>query len=225
MNDLGLMNIELRTEQPEDYREMENVIREAFWNHYTPGCNEHYLIHIMRACPAFVPELDIVAAQDGRVIGNVVHLKAVIKGDDGNDYEVLSLGPIAVLPEFQGKGIGGKLISYTKNLAREMGYRAVFLYGDPDYYSQQGFVPAEQFGIRTADNMYAAAHQGCELYTNALSGLRGRYIEDAIYEVDETIAAEFDKAFPKKELVSGTPSQEKFEKIAAMRKEAFKNGS
>ena len=215
------MDIELRLEQQTDYAETENVTREAFWNHYSPGCNEHYLIHIMRTCPAFVPELDIVALADGRVIGNIVYLKTIIKGDDGQDYGVLSLGPVSVLPKYQGKGVGGKLIAYTKNLARAMGYRAVFLYGDPDYYLRQGFVPAEQFGIRTEDNSYAVAHHACELYENALAGIKGRYLEDAIYTVDEVVATEFDQAFPVKEKVSGTPSQEKFERIVAMRKDAF----
>ena len=86
--------IELRQEMPCDYRETEHVIREAFWNHYTPACNDHYLIHIMRNCPAFVPELDIVAVKDGRIIGNSMCLKSYISGDDGKYYEVLSLGPI-----------------------------------------------------------------------------------------------------------------------------------
>lgn len=221
MNDTKQLNIELRVEQPQEYRETEIVVREAFWNHFAPGCDEHYLLHIMRGCPAFVPELAIVAVYEGRVIGNIVYLKASVKGDDGNDHEVLCLGPIAVLPEHQGKGVGGKLIAYTKKFACELGFRAIFLYGDPDYYSRQGFVPAEEFGIRTADNMFAAAHHACPLYKNALAGMPGRYIEDSIYEVDPAAAAAFDKGFPKKETISGTPSQIKFKKIVAMRKEAF----
>jgi len=101
------MNIKLRLEQPSDYNETENLTREAFWNHYSPGCDEHYLLHIMRHCPTFVPELDIVAEADGKIVGNAVYVKAVIKVDNGNQYEVLSLEPISVLPEYQHKGIGG----------------------------------------------------------------------------------------------------------------------
>ena len=81
----------MRTEQPADYRETENVTREAFWNLYSPGCCEHYLLHVMRDSPAFVPELDLVAERDGRIVGNVVSLRAVLHGDDGTDCEVLSL--------------------------------------------------------------------------------------------------------------------------------------
>lgn len=214
------MEIKLRTEQPADYRETENVTREAFWNHFSPGCNEHYLLHVMRDNPAFVPELDLVAEYDGRIVGNVVCMKAAIHGDDGVKYEVLSLGPISVLPEYQRKGIGGRLIGHTRELAREMGFRAVLLCGDPDYYLYQGFVPAELLGIRTADDMYAMALHVCELYEGALSGVRGRYVEDSAYEVDEAAAEVFDRDFPAKEKVRGTASQARFDEIVVVRRPA-----
>ena len=114
------MDIELRREQSSDYSETENVTREAFWNHYSPACSEHYLLHIMRDCPAFVPELDVVAVCDGKIVGNVVYMKSVIRADNGNSYEVLSLGPISVLPEYQRKGIGVRMIEYTRDIARRM---------------------------------------------------------------------------------------------------------
>lgn len=214
------MDMELRPERPSDYRETENVIREAFWNHYAPGCNEHYMVHIMRDCPTFVPELNYVAVHDGRIIGHAVYLKSVIKGDDGKDYEVLSLGPIAIAPEYQRKGVGGRLIERTRQLARKMGFRAILLCGDPDYYTRQGFVPAEQLGIRTAEDMYAVFLHVCELYENALSGIRGRYIEDSIYEVDESAAAGFDREFPEKERISGTPTQKRFDEVVVMQRSA-----
>lgn len=94
------MNIQIRLEQPADYRETEQVMREAFWNYYSPGCTEHYLLHIMRGSPNFIPELDFVAVADGKIIGSVVFLKSFILGDDDKRYEVLSLGPIAVLPAY-----------------------------------------------------------------------------------------------------------------------------
>lgn len=213
--------MELRLEQPADYRETETVTREAFWNHYCPGCNEHYLLHIMRNCPSFLPELDFVAVHEGRIVGNVVYMKSVIKGDNGKEYEVLSLGPISVLPEYQFKGVGSRLIEHSKAIARRMRFPAILLCGDPAYYSRQGFVPAEQFGIRTADDMYAVPLQVCELYEGALSDAKGRYYEDAIYEVDEAAATEFDKAFPVREKVSGTPSQKRFDEVVAMQRKAF----
>ena len=214
------MNIKLRTEEPADYRETENVTREAFWNRYSPGCCEHYLLHVMRDSPAFVPELDLVAVHDERIVGHVVSLRAVLHGDDGTDYEVLSLGPISVLPEYQRQGIGGRLIARTRELARAMGFRAILLCGDPDYYLYQEFVPAEMLGIRTADNMYATALHVCELYEGALSGVRGRYAEDPVYEIDESAAEAFDRSFPAKEKVAGTESQRRFGEIVVLRRPA-----
>lgn len=212
------MQIVLRRERPADYWETEVLTREAFWNHFSPGCNEHYLLHILRDNPAFVPELDLVALYDGRIVGNVVCVKGQIRGDNGKEYEVLSLGPISVLPEYQRKGIGEKLIARTRELAVEMGFLAILLCGDPGYYLRQGFVSAESLGIRMADNMYAAALHVCELRPGALADARGRYYEDTVYEIDEALSAEFDNLFPKKEREWGTPSQKRFEKVVAMRK-------
>lgn len=205
--------IELRQEMPCDYRDTENVIREAFWNHYTPACVEHYLTHIMRDCPAFVPELDIVAVGDGKIIGNCMCLKSYIAGDDGKRYEVLSLGPIGVLPEYQRQGIGQMLITRTKEIAKKLGFRGILLCGDPDYYTRQGFTAAEKFEIRNAENMYADALHVCELYEGAFSKIKGRYYEDQIYAVDENCAKEFDRQFPTKKLVYDTPMQKKFKMI------------
>ena len=214
------MTIDIRLERPEDYQETENVTREAFWNHFVPGCNEHYLLHTMRDDAAFLPELDFVAVHDGSIVGNVALAKGIIKGDDGTDYDVLTLGPIAVLPDFQGQGIGGALIDHVKEEARAGGHRAIVLTGDPAYYSRHGFIPAEDRGIRMADNMYAAALQVCELYDNALESAQGRYVEGAIYEVDEAAAEEFDQRFPEKEKTSGSPSQKRFEELVTMRRSA-----
>ena len=214
------MDIELRREQSSDYSETENVTREAFWNHYSPACSEHYLLHIMRDCPAFVPELDVVAVCDGKIVGNVVYMKSVIRADNGNSYEVLSLGPISVLPEYQRKGIGVRMIEYTRDIARRMGFAAILLCGDPDYYSRQGFLSAETFGIRTEDDMYADALQVCPLSERAMSGMKGRYVEDSIYQIDESVPSDFDKHFPPKEIIVGTPSQKRFDEIVVKRRKA-----
>ena len=214
------MDIELRREQSSDYSETENVTREAFWNHYSPACSEHYLLPIMRDCPAFVPELDVVAVCDGKIVGNVVYMKSVIRADNGNSYEVLSLGPISVLPEYQRKGIGVRMIEYTRDIARRMGFAAILLCGDPDYYSRQGFLSAETFGIRTEDDMYADALQVCPLSERAMSGMKGRYVEDSIYQIDESVASDFDKHFPPKEIIVGTPSQKRFDEIVVKRRKA-----
>jgi predicted N-acetyltransferase YhbS len=207
---MNLTTVTLRREAPADFREVENLIREAFWNHYAPGCDEHYLAHVLRAKPAFVPELDILAEADGRIVGHILYTRAEILTDAGAALPVLSFGPIAVLPACQGQGVGGKLIHHTLNMAREMGERAVCIYGDPTYYSRYGFVPAENYGIGTAGNEYMPSLQAVELFEGALKGAAGRFVEDETFSVDEEAAKAFDLTFPPKTRESGTPSQQQF---------------
>lgn len=214
------MDILLRLERPEEYRVTEELVREAFWNHYVSGCDEHYLLHIMRDSPNFVRALDYVALSDGKIIGVVVFMKSFIAADNGCKYEVLCMGPIAVVPEYQRKGIGGMLITHTRKIATELGYRAILLCGDPEYYSKMGFVAAELFGIRTSENNYAAALQVCPLYPDALTGITGKYYEDGIYNIDPVASETFDRLFPKKERIAGTPSQRRFQEVVAMQKPA-----
>ncbi len=214
------MNILIRQTEPSDYRETELLMREAFWDQYSPGCSEHYLVHIMRSHPHCVHELDLVAIADGKIVGNVLYMKSVIKADDGATHEVITLGPIAVHPDYQCKGIGRAMIDHSRNIARQMGFKAILLCGDPDYYSRQGFIPAETLGIRTADNMYIAALHVCELYENALTGVHGVYHEDEIYFVDDNAVAEFDKGFPHKEKIEDTPMQLRFKQVLSMSRPA-----
>ena len=98
------MNI--RREEPKDYRECENVTREAFWNVYKPGCAEHYVLHTYRNKPEFVPELDFVLEEDGKIIGHVMFVRAKINADDGREISVMTFGPISILPEYKRKGYG-----------------------------------------------------------------------------------------------------------------------
>ncbi|WP_084493005.1 GNAT family N-acetyltransferase [Lacrimispora indolis] len=210
-------NIRLRQENASDYRIVEELTREAFWNHHVPGCNEHYLVHIMRESQSFIKELDIVAAENEKIVGNIMYTKATILCDNGDNYPVISFGPISVLPEFQGQGIGRLLIEHTKQLAKELGCKAILIYGDPSYYSKFGFVGAETYKIGTPDHMYAAPLLALELIEGSLSNCSGRFFEDPIFEIDEEAAKEFDKGFPYKELQNSLPSQERFLQLVKMR--------
>ena len=210
------LEIILRKEQPEDYRIVEALTKEAFWNQHIPGCDEHYLLHIIRNAPCFIRELDYVAEIDGKIVGNIVYTKASILDDNDKHHEVISFGPVSVLPEFQGMGIGSKLIEYTKVIAKALGYKAILIYGDPEYYRRFGFVPAETFKIATADNMYALPLQALELVPGALSNIQGRFFEDAVYHVDSAESKEFDQAFAQKELRDGLPSQNRFRYLISM---------
>lgn len=210
-------DVVLRIEAASDYRTVEELTREAFWNHHVPGCNEHYLLHIMRSAESFIHELDIVAEVNGKIVGNIVYTKAKIIDDNGTYHDVITFGPISVLPAFQGKGIGKLLIEHTMTFAKELSYKAILIYGDPDYYSRFGFTAAENYKIGTSDNMYAVPLQALELYSGALSNISGRFFEDEIYNIDEIVAKEFDKEFSKKELLSDLPSQIRFRELVGMR--------
>ena len=122
----------------------------------------------------------------------------------------MSLGPIAVLPEYQRTGIGAKLISEVKEIAHKLKFRAILLYGNPAFYTQQGFESAEKYGIRNSENMFAAALHVYGLYDKALQGISGKYYESSVYNVSEEAAREFDKNFPPKTPITGTPSQQYF---------------
>ncbi|MBA4348232.1 MAG: GNAT family N-acetyltransferase [Clostridiales bacterium] len=211
-------DLTIRLETPADYREVEYVTREAFWNHYVPGCDEHFLAHVLRESNCFISELDFVAVQQGRIVGNIMYTNAKIAGDDGAEYPVVSFGPISVLPEWQGNGVGSALILRSLSAARRLGHTAVLIYGDPAYYSRFGFVAAEKFGIATSDDHYADALQALELKRGSLNGKSGCFLEDHAYEVDTTASALFDKNFPPKDKLEGLPSQLKFLQHVSMRK-------
>ncbi len=210
------LEIKLRNEQPEDYRIVEELTKEAFWNQHMPGCDEHYLLHVMRNAPCFIKELDYVAEINGKIVGNIVYTKATLLDDNDVHHEVLSFGPVSVLPEFQGMGIGSKLIEYTKAIAKELGHKAILIYGDPEYYRRFGFVPAETFKIGTPDNMYVLPLQALELIPGTFTNIQGRFFEDAVYHIDQAVSKEFDKTFPQKELRDGLPSQNRFRYLTSI---------
>ena len=145
------LDVKLRREGPEDTRTVECLLREAFWNVYVPGCEEHYLAHVLRKHRDFVPELDLVAEAEGRLVGNVMCTHARIVSVRETAWETLCLGPLGVLPEYQRYGVGRVLVERVTTLASEMGFGSIFLYGDPSYYRRLGFLPGEQFGIRNGE--------------------------------------------------------------------------
>jgi len=210
------MTITIRQENEKDYRTVEEVTREAFWNLYVPGCVEHLVLHNLRKSVDFVPDLDFVAEKEGQIVGQIVYTRGIIKYKKGKEKEVLSFGPVSVLPHLQKQGIGRALITHTINLARDLGFPAIFIYGDPRYYSRFGFRCAEKYDIKTADDKYAVALQALELIPGVLDGTPGRFIESAAFQVDMAKLAEFDAAFAFKEKTE-TESQTEFRLLASLR--------
>lgn len=192
------MDIEIRREEESDYRETENVTREAFWDIYKPGCDEHLLLHQLRQSEAFVPELDYVACDKGRIVGNIVYSKAVIRDDD-NETEVLCMGPLCVLPSYQRKGIGSLLLRTTIEKARSLKYRAIVIFGNPAYYHRFGFSNAQSYGIKTAQGDNFEAFMVLELFHGGLNGVQGSFHEDRAFEIREEELEKFDSRFPPRE--------------------------
>ena len=141
----------MRLEKKEDYREVENLIRESFWNVYRPGCSEHYVIHVLRDDPAFIKELDYVMEKDGILIGQNMFMRTIIEADDGRIIPVLTMGPIGITPDLKRRGYGKRILDYTLEKATAMGYGAVLFEGNIDFYGKSGFDYASKFGIRYHD--------------------------------------------------------------------------
>lgn len=210
------VNLVIRNEKKEDYRNVEQLIREAFWNLYVPGCNEHFILHNLRDSNDFIRELDFVAEEEGQIVGQIAYSRGIIECKQGDEKEVISFGPISVLPPFQRRGIGSALITHTIDLARDMGYPAICIYGDPRYYSRFGFGCAEKYEIRTADDKFAVALQVLELKQGELNNMSGKFIESVVFTVDETEFAKYDATFPFKEKRE-TESQREFRLLASLR--------
>ena len=192
----------IRLEKPEDYSEVENLVRESFWNVYRPGCSEHYVIHVLRDDPAFVKELDFVMEQDGLLIGQNMFMRTIINADDGRVIDVLTMGPIGITPELKRKGYGKKLLDYSLEQAAAMGFGAVLFEGNIGFYGHSGFTYARNFGIRYHDLPEGADDSFflCkELIPGYLNGITGVYRTPHGYYVDDADVEEFDKAFPPKE--------------------------
>ena len=192
----------IRLEKKEEFREVEALVRESFWNVYRPGCYEHYVMHVLRDDPAFVHQLDFVLEKDGRLIGQNMFMRTRIDADDGRCIPVLTMGPICITPSLKRRGYGKKLLDATLERAAAMGFGAVLFEGNIDFYGKSGFVHARDFGIRyhdlpegTDDSFFLCR----ELIPGYLRGVTGVYQTPQGYYVDEADVEAFDRAFPPRE--------------------------
>jgi predicted N-acetyltransferase YhbS len=192
----------IRPERKEEYREVENLIRESFWNVYRPGCSEHYVIHVLRDDPAFVRELDFVMEQNGTLIGQNMFMKTIIEADDGRVIPVLTMGPICITPPLKRQGYGKALLDHSLVKATEMGFGAVLFEGNIRFYGKCGFDYARRFGIRYhdlpegADDSFFLCR---ELIPGYLNGVTGVYQTPQGYYVKDEDVEAFDRGFPPKE--------------------------
>ena len=195
-------HIVIRIEEKSEYREVENLVRESFWNVYRPGCLEHYVLNQLRNDPEFVPELDFVMYLDGELIGQNIFLRNAITADDGRSIPIMTMGPICIKNEYKRKEYGKILLDYSLDKAAKLGCGAVCFEGNIDFYGKSGFKYASEFNIRyhgLEEGQDASFFLCKELILGYLNGITGEYATPAGYFVDEKEAEEFDKMFPYKE--------------------------
>jgi putative acetyltransferase len=191
-------NITIRTEQPSDYRTVETIHRNAFWNLYVPGADEHYIAHILRDHADFIPELDLVITLDGQIIGNIMYTKSKLVTATGLEKPIVTFGPVSITPAYQRRGFGKQLIDASMQQAADLGYGAIVIFGDPDNYVARGFQSCQKFNVWAADNTQPTAMLVKELQPQTLAGQKWFYHESPAMTYDPADARKFDEGFPEK---------------------------
>lgn len=195
-------DIIIRQEEEKDYKTTENLVREAFWNVYCPGCKEHYVLHRYRNDPAFVKELDFVMEKNGKMIGQIIYVRSELICDDGKKLPVMTFGPISIAPDYKRKGYGKMLLDFSMERAKRAGAGALIITGNIDFYGKSGFVPAKTVGITYFDDPDADYLLIKELKSGFLNGVKGSYKDPSGYFVCEENPEEFERfeaTFPAKQ--------------------------
>lgn len=200
------MSIIIRNEIEADYRAVENLTREAFWNIYRPGCTEHFILHKFRFSQNFLPKLDFVMEKDGKLIGHIMYAKAAIQDTTGKSIPIATFGPLSIAPDHKRQGYGKQLLDYSLQKAADQGIKAVAITGNIAFYEKSGFVRGSERQIRYA---YADPADKIvpyflvkELQPNFFSKVQGLYKDPDEYFAAEKLTEEFkefDSTFPYKE--------------------------
>jgi putative acetyltransferase len=201
MNDAGKPEYLIRRETPEDYAETEQLVREAFWNVYHPGCTEHYILHCFRQRSEFIPELDLVMEKDGRIIGQIMYVHSSIRRDDGTEIPTLTFGPMSIHPDYMRSGLGKKLLDYSLDAAAKMDAGAVVITGNILFYGKSGFVRGKDMGIRYEADPEADYLLVKEMKQDYLRDVSGTFSDPEGYlaaEEDPEGFEAYDSRFPKK---------------------------
>ena len=201
--------VKIRNEKEADYERVEEITRKSFWNLYVPGCIEHYLVHVMRSHEDFLPELDFVIEVDNQIIGNIMYTKAKLVDESGEEKEILTFGPVCIIPEYQRMGYGKMLIEHSFEKAVALGYDTIVIFGNPDNYVSRGFKSCKKYNICLENGTFPAAMMVKELKSEALDGRKWVYYDSPVMKIDEQEAARFDESLEKMEK-KFQPSQEEF---------------
>lgn len=200
---------QIRNEEKRDYQAVEELTRRAFYNLYVPGCVEHYLVHIMREHEDFIPELDFVLEEDGRIIGNIMYTKTKLVDETGRKKEILTFGPVCVEPDLQRQGYGKQLMEHSFTKAVELGYDTIVIFGSPANYVSRGFQSCQKFQVHVEGGKYPAAMLVKELIPGALTGHQWTYSDSPVMAISEEEARRYDDTLPPMER-RHQPSQEEF---------------
>ncbi len=163
----------IRKETEEEFNQIYDLVKVVFQTAKVSNGKEQDFAIELRGSGNFIPELALVAEEDGKLIGHIMLTKTYIKTGDGK-FEALLIAPISVLLEYRNKGVGSELIKESFRLAKELGYTVVVLVGDPAYYNKFGFRSAVDFGIKHTPEIPDEYVMACELVPNVLNGFSGK---------------------------------------------------
>ncbi len=193
------MEITIRNIRPSEYSEVEYMTREAFWNLYVPGCDEHYLVHVVREHKDYIPEMEFIAVNEEKIVGSIIYTKSFLLDENDNKIETLSFGPLCVRPGFQRKGIGAKLISFTRQIAETRNCPGIFIYGDPHNYCKNGFRNGKDYNVSDQNGKYPYGLLALILAKQLFDhGKKYRLYQSEVFNLDHGKVEEYDKQFPEK---------------------------
>jgi putative acetyltransferase len=164
------VNLHIRPETPSDCSAIRQVNEQAFGKP-----NEARIVEGVRESPFFIPELSLVAERDREIVGHLLFSKGRVQGE-GESWDLLALGPLAVRPPWQRQGIGSQLIQAGLERAVQQGHRGVFLIGHPAYYPRFGFTPASAFGLELPFEVPDEVFMALPLWPGAMDEIRGTVV-------------------------------------------------
>lgn len=201
--------VTIRQEERADYHRVEEITRKAFWNLYVPGCTEHYLAHILRDHPDFLPELDLVIELDRQIIGSIMYTRTRLVDEAGMEKPILTFGPVSILPEYQRRGYGKQLIEHSFDVAIQLGYDSIVIFGNPSNYVSRGFKSCKKYNVCLEGGVFPSAMMVKELKPGALDGRTWVYYESPAFTFDEQKALDYNDGFEPMEK-KYLPCQEEF---------------
>ena len=191
----------IRLESENDYMEVEELVRDSFWNVYRPGAYEHFIVHNLRDDESFLENLAYVIEEDGKIVGHINYSRGTISYESGIVPAVV-LGPLAIKKSCQNHGLGSKLIDYTLQIAQGDNIPFILVIGDEDYYSRFGFESASKYNLFLEGTDLAEENPFFMINVFDESKIRkdlGIFRNPEVFDVDEDEVDEFDRQFEYRE--------------------------